>query len=300
MNKKQLLNVLCLSTVLTIASSFLPKVVNNNIPVNAQPSISSNDNIDKLNPIIPDEVLPEKKEITLSFIGDCTIGGETSTVNSFNDVFKKNNNDFDYFFKGVKSVLENDDLTIANLETTFTKETKKEPKQFNFKGDPSYVNILLRGSVEAVNLANNHTMDYCEKGYEDTIRTLLNANIGYFGKNAFLIKEIKGIKFGFAGFLGWSNDKKTRLQIEEAMKYFDNKKVDIKIVTFHWGEEYHYTFNPVQEALGKYAIDRGANLVIGHHPHILQGIQEYNNSYIVYSLGNFILEEIKILEIKIQ
>lgn len=191
-------------------------------------------------------------------------------------------------FKNVQSILANDDLTVANLETTLTTATKKRDKEFSFKGDPTYVNILLEGSVEAVNLANNHIHDYLEKGYNDTIKTLKDAEVGYYGYNMFLIKEVKGIKIGLAGFTGFSSDSSTKVQIKEALKYFTENGVDIKIVTFHWGVEKDNYFNKTQQSLGKYAIDNGADLVIGHHPHVLQGIEEYKDAYIVYSLGNFV------------
>ncbi len=232
----------------------------------------------------------EIKEITLSFIGDCVIGTDTnfSYTNSFTQVFDNNNGDYGYFFRGVKDVLENDDLTIANLEGTLTTATIKRDRKFNFKGDPSYVNILLEGSVEVVNLANNHTFDYLQVGYDDTINTLDSANIRHFGYSSYLIEEVKGITIGFAGFTGFDSIKNTTIQIEEAMKYFDEKGVDIKIGSFHWGIEYEYMFNAHQQTLGRFAIDKGADLIIGHHPHILQGIEEYKGKYIVYSLGNFV------------
>ena len=304
--KRQLLNVICLSVALTVVSFFFPKNADNKVIFRAEPSISSsNDDIKPVTPtptnrvkyIVPvpkQEVVPtptiDKKDITLSFVGDCTIGTDTNFgySRSFTDVFDKNNKDVDYFFRGVESILDNDDLTIANLETTFTDATKKRVKTFNFKGEPSYVNILLDGSVEVVNLANNHTYDYLEKGYTDTVDTLEDAGVGYYGNNVFLIKEVKGIKIGFAGFMGFDSGKNTCIQIDEAMKYFGDKDVDIKIVSFHWGVERNNYFNSNQETLGKYAIDSGANLVIGHHPHVLQGIQEYKDAYIVYSLGNFV------------
>jgi poly-gamma-glutamate synthesis protein (capsule biosynthesis protein) len=275
----QLLKTICLGMVLILPSFLLSKHSNNVVSINTEPSITSS----------KDNSL-DNEEITLSFVGDCTIGTDNNFgySRSFTDVFNKNNKDFDYFFRGVESILANDDLTIANLETTFTNATKKRVKQFNFKGDPSYVNILLEGSVEVVNLANNHTYDYLEKGYNDTIATLKDANVDYYGNSVLLIKEVKGIKIGFAGFMGFNGVKSTCVQIDKAMKYFNDNNVDIKIVSFHWGIEREHYFNSNQETLGKYSIDKGANLVIGHHPHVLQGIQEYKNAYIVYSLGNFV------------
>jgi poly-gamma-glutamate synthesis protein (capsule biosynthesis protein) len=293
--KHYLIKVLGLSTIITLSSLLLPKPLSKEPIVSTRPSVTSSDvdlNHGSSTPSSTPAITPKPVEtnITLSFAGDCTLGADNNFGYplSFTDVFDKNEKDFSYFFKGVKSIFENDDLSIVNLETTFTNATTKRVKEFNFKGGPSYTNILLDGDVEVVNLANNHTYDYSEQGYNDTIDNLNKASIGYYGNNIYLIKEVKGIKIGFAGFTGFNGIKSTEVQISEAMKYFDEKDVDLKIVSFHWGIERDNYFNDTQEALGKYAIDNGADLVIGHHPHVLQGIEEYKDSYIVYSLGNFV------------
>ncbi len=316
---KKAFKVICFSTAILLSTMLIPKHINKgdiikNIPTpttsvdrldievpsrtdfNASDDFETAAHKEEPKPIVeivePVEVipLPEKKEIILSFIGDCTLGRDEryGYENSFDHVFKLNNNDYSYFFRNVKEVLEADDLTIANLEGTLTDATIRQEKKFTFKGDPSYVNILLSGSVEIVNLANNHTRDFKEKGYNDTLKALESSNIGYFGDTIFLIEEVKGIKIGFAGFSGFANTSSKIIQIEESLKYFNEQKVDIKIVSFHWGIERDNYHNSTQESLGKTAIDNGADLVIGHHPHVLQGIQEYNERYIVYSLGNFV------------
>lgn len=290
MKKHILIKVLGLSAVITVSSFFIPKQLPKHQTVINNPSISSSNSISST-PTTPSETSkPVETNITLSFAGDCTLGTDNNFgyTNSFTDVFDRNNKDYSYFFKGVKSVFENDDLSIVNLETTFTTSNTKRVKEFNFKGDPSYTNILLDGDVEVVNLANNHTYDYGNQGYNDTVDNLDKASIGYYGNNIYLIKEVKGVRIGFAGFTGFNDTKSTEVQISEALKYFDEKNVDIKIVSFHWGIERDNYFNDKQETLGRFAIDQGANLVIGHHPHVLQGIEEYKDSYIVYSLGNFV------------
>ncbi len=295
----KLFKIIVLSVVLIVSSMFIPKTKNkdvvNNVPTISKNNIEEDKNTEIITPITePEEIInipvPEKKQIVLSFVGDCTLGTDDNFgyTNTFTHVFDKNDKDYSYFFKGVKEVLENDDLTIANLETTFTNATVKKDKQFNFKGDPSYVNILLEGSVEVVNLANNHTYDYYEKGYNDTVDVLKSANVGFYGNNVFLVEEVQGVKIGFAGFNGFGDIKSTSTQIKTALEYFEENNIDIKIVSFHWGIERENYFNEKQQTLGRFAIDNGANLVIGHHPHVLQGIEEYNGNYIVYSLGNFV------------
>lgn len=228
-------------------------------------------------------------EIVVSAVGDCTIGTDTNYKykNSFNYVYEKVK-DYSYFFSGVYDVLGNDDLTIANLESVLSDNANvKNPKTYNYKGPTNYVNILKEGSVELVNVANNHTYDYLEKGYKDTLDTLKNAEIEYFGYENYRIIEINNIRIGIIGILGWDySDAKE--DIDEAIEYLSNMNVNLKLFNFHWGEMRTHNFNETQEKIGKYAIDQGADLVVGHHSHVLQGIEKYKGKYIAYSLGNFV------------
>jgi len=227
--------------------------------------------------------------LTISAVGDCTLGRDErgNYYNSLPYFLEINNNDYSYFFKEVYDILSNDDLTIANLESVFTDATVRADKKFTFKSTSDYVNILTEGSVETVNLANNHTYDYLEKGYSDTIETLENSPIKYFGNGIYSIIEVQGKKIGLAGIQGWNVDNSYK-DIDVAMNYFKNNKTDLEIFNFHWGEERDYLQNENQELVARYAIDSGADLVLGHHPHVLQGIEEYDGKYIVYSLGNFV------------
>ena len=242
-----------------------------------------------ISPVAREEDKPEIKEIVISAVGDCTLGTDDNFgyERSFTNVLDDNDRDFSYFFSGVIDILSNDDLTIANLETTFTDATVKDEKKFNFKGDKDYTNILTTGSVEAVNLANNHTYDYLEEGYDDTKEALEEAGVPYFGYKDYQIMDINGIKIGLAGLSGW-NEESAKDNTLTALEYFKEESVDLIIMTYHWGIESEYEQSSTQESIARYAIDNGADLVIGHHPHVLQGIEEYNGKYIVYSLGNFV------------
>lgn len=228
-----------------------------------------------------------EKEIVISAIGDCTLGTDPNFgyPNSFTNVYDEQ--DSSYFFKEVLPILERDDLTIANLEGTFTASCDRVEKTFNFKGDAEYTNILKEGSVEAVNIANNHTYDYGENGYKDTINNLENASIPYFGNGEYAILESKGITIGLAGIKGW-NETEAKKETEKAITYFKEMNTDKIIVSYHWGVEREYKENTIQTSIGHYAIDIGADVVLGHHPHVLQGIEEYKGKYIAYSLGNFV------------
>lgn len=231
----------------------------------------------------------EKKELVISAIGDCTLGTDSNFgyERSFSAILDVQNRDFSYFFSGVYDILSNDDLTIANLETTFTNASEKVDKTFNFKGDIDYTNILKEGSVEAVNLANNHTRDYGEQGYADTIAALKEAGIPYFGYEDYVILEIDEIKIGLSGLYGW-DEMSAKENTEKAITYFKENKADLIIMTYHWGIEREYEQNSTQENIARYAIELGADLVLGHHPHVVQGIECYQGKYIVYSLGNFV------------
>lgn len=225
------------------------------------------------------------KEVTvkISFVGDCTLGNDKNATydNRFNNVAQKV--DYDYFLENVKDVFLKDDYTVANLETTLTTESKFVEKQFNFKGLPEYTEILTSGGIDAVNISNNHTHDYGEKGYNDTISNLERANIDYSGDTFNCIKDIKGIKFLFIGF---KNNISEDL-IDKKFEEIKNIDYDYLVVSSHFGIEGDHEFNSEQQKLYHYLIDKGADIVIGHHPHVLQGIEVYQNKYIVYSLGNF-------------
>ena len=226
--------------------------------------------------------------ITISAAGDCTFGSDRSSPSSVNfyAVYNKKKNP-GYFFKKVKSIFEKDDMTLVNFEGTLTKSTARAPKTYAFKGNPSYVNILKKGSVEAVAFANNHCRDYGTSSYQDTIRCFKNGDITYSSYSKVGVYPVKGKKIGMISVNGLEGMNNAKKFIHDGMKKLKKKKVDLCIVSMHAGSEYHYTCSAAQKSLAQYAVKQGANLVLGHHPHILQGIEKYKGAYIVYSLGNF-------------
>lgn len=228
--------------------------------------------------------------ITINAVGDCTIGTDTNfgSYNTFNSYLK--NDDYSYYFKNVYDILSNDDITVANFEGTFTESNNRVDKRFNFKNSKEYVQVLLDGSVEVVNIANNHTYDYGVEGYNDTIEVLKSADVKYYGYDNFVVTKVKGITVGFAGFSYYSgiDSNKAKSDIDNAISHLKEQNVDLIIMSFHWGVERTYNQTDNQTEVGHYAIDSGANLVLGHHPHVLQGIEKYKDKYIVYSLGNFV------------
>lgn len=239
------------------------------------------------NAIIPIETKMEIDTIVLSFVGDCTIGDdETYTWNTFDEVYNTVKNP-GYFFDGVKSVLSSDDFTFVNLEGTFTNAKKKAIKEYCFKGKPEYCDILLKGSIEGVTLANNHTMDYFQKGFDDTVKALNQVGIAYTYFDTYLVKEIKGVKIGFLGYKGWSSEKRSNDLLIKHVREMKSEGVAFIVANYHWGDQKVDRPNALQRRMARFAIDNGVDLVVGHHPHVLQGKESYKEKSILYSLGNF-------------
>lgn len=225
--------------------------------------------------------------ITVSLTGDCTLGTDESfyyptSFNAFYDV-----NGPSYFFQNVASVFEADDLTIVNLEGTLTTSTAREDKLYAFKGDPSYVDILTNGSVEAANLANNHSHDYGDASYTDTVSALTSAGITPFGYDETAVLDIKGVKVGLVGIYELADHLERETQLITNIEKVKEEGAQIVIVIFHWGNEKDTVPDSNQITLAKSAIDHGADLVAGHHAHVLQGVKEYQGKTIAFGLGNF-------------
>ena len=236
--------------------------------------------------------IPKEETIEITTAGDCTLGADTNFGYSgqFDWWFKnKANGNYGYFFEKVKYLFSDDDYSYVNLEGTLTTSNKKTDKKYNFKGDPKYVNILIEGGIEGVNIANNHSNDFGQVGYSDTKKHLESANIDYFGHDSILIKEIKGKKIAFVGYTGvglWVDNDNDMAKTIKKLK--EENQVDLVIANFHWGIEYSHKMTDVQRKRAHLAIDSGADIVIGSHPHCLQGMEVYKDKFIVYSLGNFV------------
>ena len=230
----------------------------------------------------------EEVKITVSMVGDCTIGTDEQFDKSSNfDAFYIVKKDPGYFFQGVRDVFAADDLTVINMEGTLTETDTRQDKTYAFKGDPKYTEILTAGNVDAANLANNHSKDYGEQSYTDTIQYLESAGIATFGYDRTSVLDIKGIKVGLVGIYVLADGMERQQQLIDNIQSVKNQGAQVVIVSFHWGTEKATYPDDIQKTLAHIAVDNGADLVVGHHPHVLQGIEEYNGKNIVYSLGNF-------------
>ena len=227
--------------------------------------------------------------ITLSIAGDVTLGNYhgASYYATFDHEVEMQNN-YDFVFENVNDVFSKDDLTIVNLEGPLTTASQNADKTFAFRGDPSYVNFLKSGSIEAVSLANNHSIDYFEQGFNDTKKILSDNDINYFGLDSGTIVEVDGINVGLLGYKGWG-EYYTDDNLEIMKKDIDymNENADMTLVYFHWGIEGQYYPEQYQKDFAHFCIDNGVDAVIGAHPHVVQGIEKYNDKYIAYSMGNF-------------
>ncbi len=235
-----------------------------------------------------DPSLPEEPvSLTVSVVGDCTLGTDENFDydTSLNAYYE--NYGADYFFSNVKSIFSADDLTIANFEGTLTDSEAREDKQFAFKAPAEFADILTAGSIEAVNTANNHSHDYGEQSFSDTMAALDSRGIVHFGYDETAVMEIKGIKVGLVGIYELNDHLEREEQLKQNIAKVKEDGAQIVIVIFHWGNEKEEIPDSNQTTLGRLAIDEGADLVCGHHPHVLQGIEEYKGKNIVYSLGNF-------------
>lgn len=240
------------------------------------------------NKVNSSKISNEPVAVTISAAGDCTLGSDvnfdpsTSFVTKYDEV-----GDPGYFLANVREIFASDDLTIVNLEGTLTDGGERADKSFAFRGNPAYTQILTSGSVEVVNLANNHSKDYGLQSYEDTISHVEAAGIKSFGYDRTALMDIKGVKVGLVGTYVLADGIDSKQGMVDNINSLKAQGAQLIIVSFHWGSEKSYTPDDVQKELAHTAIDTGAHLVLGHHPHVLQGVEEYNGRYICYSLGNF-------------
>lgn len=230
----------------------------------------------------------EKLKITISAVGDVTLGNYLTQdyAWSFDETYVKQQNPA-YFLENVAEIFAGDDMTIVNLEGPLTTSEEYREGTYVIKGAPEYVNILTEGYVEMAGMANNHRLDYKAQGTKDTVNALTDAGIVYAYDENIGIFETQGIRIGCVAVneIAWGEGVERFLQ--EGIEQLQQEEADIIIASCHWGIERENYPEDYQKELGRKCIDWGADLVLGHHPHVLQGIEKYQGKYIVYSMGNF-------------
>lgn len=237
--------------------------------------------------------------LVVNLVGDIMLGGRYETELSGNRYL--------YPFEKLAAELQAADITLANLEAPLTSRGEEfTNKKFRFRVRPEAAAGLKKAGITTVSLANNHIMDYGAVGLADTIAALEKAGIGHIGAGANLaearkglIYDIRGIKVALLGYSltlpqeFWATAKAagTAPLLEKFVKgdvAAARKQADVVIVAVHWGEEGKRSLREYQPRLGRMMIDAGADLVVGHHPHVLQGVEQYKRGIIFYSLGNFL------------
>lgn len=240
--------------------------------------------------ILTDESEPGPKvvTITISAAGDVTLGNHHNQdyARSFNQMYDKQSPD--YFFQNVKDIFIQDDLTIVNFEGVLTHSEEKQEKTYSMKGLPAYVDILSAGSVEAVGFGNNHRLDYLKKGSDDTKDAFEKAGIVYAYDNITGVYTIKDISIGIVSVNEVSQGAGVEKYLREGIEKLKEEENCLLVIAYcHWGIERENYPEEYQMELGKKCIDWGADLVLGSHPHVLQGVELYQGKFIVYSLANF-------------
>lgn len=212
-------------------------------------------------------------------------------------------------FAATADVFRSADIAFANLENPLSERGVSSGNTYSFRADPRTVEGLAAAGFDAVSVANNHIWDYGEDALSDTLSLLKENGITPVGggetyDDAHAPKIITRGETRVA-FLAYTNALPLWLGEEEAVpavaRYSDDilkadvthakKLADVVVVSFHWGEEYATRHNPEQERVAKFAIDSGATIVVGHHPHVVQEVEEYGGGYIAYSLGNFVFDQ---------
>ncbi|MBQ9196035.1 MAG: CapA family protein [Clostridia bacterium] len=229
--------------------------------------------------------------ITLSAVGDVTIGRNVQSSSTiFQREMDRQGGDINFIFRNIKSIFENDDLTIVNFEgvlaDSYTIPSRKKENSFLFLAPPSYASALRDNSVEVATIENNHIDDFGDQGRTDTQSALDDVGVQWADEFHSMVYETQGIRIAVLAYKTFDYystlfDKVPR-EIGEA-----RKQADLVVCCFHWGAEKDYAPNANQQKLGRLAIDSGADLVIGHHSHRINPIEQYNGKYIVYSVGNF-------------
>ncbi len=246
------------------------------------------------------------QEVKFTAVGDITLGDHPMCA-GFGAYSRFKDESPIFPFEKIQHIFQKADLSFGNLECahSYVGLNKKDYHSIQMRGDPGHIQGLVEAGLDVVNVANNHTMQHGKEAFLDSIQALTAHDIKSCGaspQNHLIaepsIIEANGISIAF---LGYSLRPRQYFEYEPLYTEGHEKgitndihkirdEVDIVIVSMHWGDEFIQRPSPEEIRLARHIIDAGANLIIGHHPHVLRGIEKYNNGYIVYSLGNFVCD----------
>lgn len=243
------------------------------------------------------------KPITLMFVGDIMLDRGVEYV-----IETAGKDNWHWPFLKIADDLKQADVLFGNLESVISDKGKKVGSIYSFRADPKAIEGLIYAGFDVLSVANNHIFDYGREAMEDSFLRLKQAGIDYVGggfseKEAHspLIKEVKGIKIAFLAYTNLGSKYWQAKENNSGIAWLDERigedikvaksQADLIIVSMHWGEEYEPQPNSEQKYFTRLAVDSGADLVVGHHPHIVQLIEECKGGYVAYSLGNFVFDQ---------
>lgn len=249
-----------------------------------------------------EEVFEEGRQATLLFVGDIMLSRLVGSI-------MVKNNDWRYPFLGMADFLTAADITFGNLEGPLSDKGIKVGSIYSFRGDPRAIGGLVYAGFDVLSLANNHIWDYGSDAALDTMTILNSANIDFVGAGPDyeiahkpLIKKAGQAKIAYLGYTNLLPDSLGVREAEPAIALLDantalediktaKSLADIVVVSVHWGDEYETKENDFQKTTAHALIDAGADIIIGHHPHVRQPLEQYGNGFIIYSLGNFVFDQ---------
>jgi poly-gamma-glutamate synthesis protein (capsule biosynthesis protein) len=244
-------------------------------------------------------------DVTLSAVGDVLLDrGVAKQIRASST---------NYPFQFAAPLLKNADITFGNLECPLAERGQKVPKQVSFKADPAFAPCLNAAGFDILSIANNHTLDCGRTGLQETMAKLRARNIKWCGAGhdrsqaeTVTILNVRGLRVGFIGFcefvpegvflngdkpcIALADDDRVRAALQKA-----RGRCDVLVASFHWGIEYSDRPSERQKHLARLAAQAGADLVLGHHPHVLQGVEVLPGKHgrrciVAYSLGNFLFD----------
>src|SRR3989338_4412147 len=246
--------------------------------------------------------LDDSRPVTLLFVGDIMLS------RYIGDIMKRNN-DWRYPFLEVADVLKNADIAFGNLEGPISTRGAKTGSAYSFRADPRVIEGLEYAGFDVLSIANNHIWDYGADAVIDTISGLKKVGMSVVGGGQNYtethqpsVKEVGNTRIAFLGYTDLISSALDSKTAKPAVAFLDLKQAiadiqearnsaDVVVVSLHWGNEYETNPNDEQEGIGHDLINAGANLIIGHHPHVVQSVEEYSGGYIAYSLGNFVFDQ---------
>ena len=232
--------------------------------------------------------------ITITCTGDTTLGSSKRVQTKYETAsyqYYIEQNGYAYPFQGIKHLTENDDITLVNLEGVLYEPKALSTSHLVFNGPKEYTKILTEGSVEIVNLANNHTDDYGKEGYQSTVEALDAEGIAYcgdtdFGRELYWFDFPNDVRIGFIGLLPAYRGKNPE-KVEQDFKKLKEAGCDVIIASIHAGVEGQATHSQMTDTYRKIAVQNGAHIVVGTHPHVPQGLWVEKGVTTLHSLGNF-------------